>query len=243
MACPPGTFQDLEGQASCKDVGPGFFSGGRLLQLPCPPGRFCPGGASNSQPCDGVSYFQDEMQQAACKAVRNCSANEFELAGPTAMLDRVCVACPGGCNRSPRLSVTQPAGNSSVVVGTPVTFAATVSDPEDPMDGLLVTLASPIQGQLWAGQPSGSGQVTVVLSDLVIGRHDLRCTVQDSQAASTSVVLTVLFAAGSVCDGKGCWGRCRRRRGRDVEEGEAEMGMCGLQVIGLFIARPSCSQV
>lgn len=48
------------------------------------------------QPCDGVSYYQNQTGQTSCKVVDTCAAGYRETREPSSTQNRLCEACPAG---------------------------------------------------------------------------------------------------------------------------------------------------
>ena len=91
------------------------------------------------------------------------------------------------------MSISAPANNTSVSLGTPVTFTGTASDAQDgDPSGSIVWTSSP-QGQLGTG-------ASLTTSSLSVGTHTVTALVTDSGGlgGSAQIVITVTEPAGSI---------------------------------------------
>lgn len=96
------------------------------------------------------------------------------------------VTSPSPTNTPPTVTIQQPANDSILFSGTPITFVATVSDPEEPtFPNERVTWRSSVDGDLGTG--------TTVAHALTNGSHVITVTATDAQgvAAEASVNVTV----------------------------------------------------
>ena len=93
----------------------------------------------------------------------------------------------------PVVTVTAPTDGDTANEGDPITFAATVTDEEDPAASLIVDWSSSLDGSLSSGPPDSSGNSTFISSALSAGTHTLSITVTDTDGffATAVQVLTV----------------------------------------------------
>lgn len=112
-ACEAGTYTNQQSQSKCTPCGPdghsqsgatscngiqqGYYGiGGTDDQHTgskmCEPGYFCPGGATNRQPCDQET-FQDKPGKDSCNPWTTCIAGEYVSVDGTTTSDRECEGC------------------------------------------------------------------------------------------------------------------------------------------------------
>lgn len=109
-------------------------------------------------------------------------------------------ACSPGApaNTAPEVTITSPAGASTITVGEPVTLAATATDAQDGDLGANVTWSSSLDGALTL---SATGQVY-----LSQGTHAVTARVTDAGglegSASVTVTVTASVASHVVADGR-----------------------------------------
>jgi len=88
----------------------------------------------------------------------------------------------------PVVSVTAPLDGATVNEGDPITFAATVTDEEDPAASLTVDWNSSLDGSLSSGPPDSSGNSTFISSALSAGTHVMSITVTDTDGFFATAV-------------------------------------------------------
>ena len=84
----------------CQNCAPGRFIAASALPHghnpvcgECAAGTFAGGaGQAACTACNGLTLWQDQTGQVACKAVTTCSATQYETQAPTAATDRVCAS-------------------------------------------------------------------------------------------------------------------------------------------------------
>lgn len=87
-------------------------------------------------------------------------------------------------NTAPKLVLSAPRPNLSLVVGTPVSCAAVATDREDGDLSSRIAWSSNLQGAL------GTGAILSVC-DLVVGKHQLSASVSDAGGLQTTIVRTI----------------------------------------------------
>ena len=92
-------------------------------------------------------------------------------------------------NQPPTAAISAPANNTSVVVGTVVSFAGTGSDPEDGvLSGASLVWTSNLSGQIGTGTSFST-------SALPVGSHTITLTATDSKGATGAATITVIVTA------------------------------------------------
>jgi len=131
----------------------------------------------------GSEYLSEGDHQLLLK-VRNTGGNEA--------YDAVTVSV-GPPNSAPTCGIDAPPSGSEHEYGELITFEATVDDVDVPEDWLTATWSSHLVGELGVITPNSDGSVTLPLTDLSIGAHNVTLTVADEQGTSCtdSVVVTV----------------------------------------------------
>jgi len=100
----------------------------------------------------------------------------------------------GPPNSTPSCSIDAPEDGSSFEFDELITFQATVDDVDVPEDWLTATWSSHLDGEIGVITPNSSdGSVSLPMSDLTVGSHNVTLTVTDEQDASCtdSVIVTV----------------------------------------------------
>ena len=93
-------------------------------------------------------------------------------------------------NAAPVVTITAPSGGTSVTQGSPVTFTATATDPEDGNLSAGVSWTSSLDGALGTG-------ATLTRSDLSVGTHTITASVTDSRGLRSSASLSLTVALPS----------------------------------------------
>jgi hypothetical protein len=88
----------------------------------------------------------------------------------------------------PVVLVTAPLDGATANEGDPITFAATVTDEEDPAASLIVDWNSSLDGSLSSGPPDSSGNSTFISSALSAGTHLMSITVTDTDGFFATAV-------------------------------------------------------
>ena len=96
----------------------------------------------------------------------------------------------------PSIEITRPAADAVYEEGELVTFLASVSDPDDPVEKLTVRWESNIGGQWPVHSPDSAGLSLNTSDALAVGEHVITAFVEDpdGQSASDWVVITVTEA-------------------------------------------------
>ena len=89
-ACPPGSYQDREGQTKCNVCPEGYACPGNGVFEPCPAGHWCPSGSSIGEPCLAGTFNPNNASRDAdacipCTAGAYCQG--FGLAAPSGPCD------------------------------------------------------------------------------------------------------------------------------------------------------------
>ncbi len=104
-----------------------------------------------------------------------------------------------GCNEgafavfdsAPGASILQPEHGSQVREGEQVVFRGVVDDRRTPMEDLLVSWTSSLDGQLFQGQPSADGSTGLQASSLTAGSHEITLRVVDPRGMSGTDRVTI----------------------------------------------------
>jgi hypothetical protein len=80
FACPKGMFQNISGQAKCRECLPGMYCPRSAMVYPtvCPPGFYCPAGLSNysATPCPRGTFSSALGLQVAAECINvSCCYN------------------------------------------------------------------------------------------------------------------------------------------------------------------------
>jgi hypothetical protein len=119
VACPAGTYANAPNQASCQPhgscpAGTVFVAQGTPRSEPqcdaCEAGTYCAGGMATKQACGASSWDHDGASSSACVAWTECAPGTFVSTNGSALIDRVCSACPAG--------TTTTSANASACVST-----------------------------------------------------------------------------------------------------------------------------
>jgi len=112
-------------------------------------------------------------------------------------------------NLGPELLVEAPVASEILDEGADVTLTAVVTDPDAPVDGLVVTWSSDIDGELGTATTDASGRAELVWSgsDRGVGSHVVTAATADVCGATDTVDLGVCQQGdvGTAAPGYGSW--------------------------------------
>jgi hypothetical protein len=135
----------------------------------------------------GVSDFGhlSEGEHAITLTVENTGGN---------IADASVIIEVNASNTAPTCSIDAPATGSEYEYGETVLFEATVDDVDVPEDWLTATFTSHLVGELGSITPNSDGSVTLPLTELSVGAHNVTLSVADEQGltCTASVVVSVL---------------------------------------------------
>jgi alpha-tubulin suppressor-like RCC1 family protein len=94
-------------------------------------------------------------------------------------------------NAAPSCGILEPANESTVAPGAPVTLLAEATDPESPGDALIASFTSDLQGPLGTTTPTTTGEITFTTPVLQGGSHLVTLRVEDPDGATCSDAITL----------------------------------------------------
>ena len=145
---------------------------------------------------------------------------------PSSASDTARVSLTPTPDSPPGCVVGSPADGSAVVVGDPVVFEATVSDPETGAADLSVQWASDLDGVLFEGAPDSTGALSFTEAELSAGQHLLTLSVADARGNVERCTTDLTMDACTDDDGDGvttCDGDC--------DDTDAEVSPDALEVL------------